>query len=236
MHRQGFYVEDMNHIFEKYKNECVLYCRGIYTHFASAGTLFSQKAFTDEQYKKFEEVINSAREYGITNIVRHMAATGGTIMDPRYHADWVRVGAGLYGFLSHPQLMPVLSWRTLISEIKEVRKGECVGYDLTEKIDADTSIAVIPIGYWHGFHRALSHKGQVLIKGEKCKVIGRVSMDIITVNCGNINTRVGDIVTIIGKSGKKIFTADDQMDIADTLIYTYEIITTINPLIKRIVV
>ncbi|OGY65811.1 MAG: alanine racemase [Candidatus Harrisonbacteria bacterium RIFCSPLOWO2_01_FULL_40_28] len=233
MHRQGFYVEDMNHIFEKYKNECVLYCRGIYTHFASAGTLFSQKAFTDEQYKKFEEVINSAREYGITNIVRHMAATGGTIMDPRYHADWVRVGAGLYGFLSHPQLMPVLSWRTLISEIKEVRKGACVGYDLTEKINNPTKIAVLPIGYWHGMPRAFSSIGKVLVGGKEAKIIGRVSMDITVCDVGSIDCVVGDVATLIGKDGKSELRAGDLAEQIDSI--HYELLTRLNPLMERII-
>jgi len=76
----------------------------------------------------------------------------------------------------------------------------------------------------------------VLVKDKKCKIVGLVSMDLIIIECNSATTRVGDIVTLIGKSGLETLTADDQMDIADTVIYTYEILTTINPLIKRVVV
>ena len=128
----------------------------------------------------------------------------------------------------------MLSWKTKISEVKKLKKGEYVGYDMAEKMEEDTTVSMIPIGYWHGFARALSHKGQALVKGKKCKVVGRVSMDLVMIQCNSTTTRTGDIVTIIGKSGKEMITADDQMDIADTIIYTYEILTTINPLIKRL--
>ena len=250
MHRQGFFVKDLQKVIRIIKSDNLSKkLKGVYTHFASAKDV-TYPHYTKNQIEKFKKVQTMFKKFGFNNIIFHSSATGGTVLYPQSHFDMVRIGIGLYGYFPSKEsriqhslinkkgisLKPVLSWKTKISEIKKLKKGDFVGYDLTEKINTDTSIAVIPIGYWHGFSRALSHKGQVLIKGEKCKVIGRVSMDIITVNCGNINTRVGDIVTIIGKSGKKIFTADDQMDIADTLIYTYEIITTINPLIKRIVV
>ena len=250
MHRQGFFVKDLQKVIVIIKNSNLSEkLKGVYTHFASAKDV-TYPHYTKNQIEKFKEVQAMFKKTDFNNVIFHSSATGGTILYPQSHFDMVRIGIGLYGYFPSKEsriqhslinkkgisLKPVLSWKTKISEIKKLKKGDFVGYDLTEKINADTSIAVIPIGYWHGFSRALSHKGQVLIKSEKCKVIGRVSMDIITINCGNINTRVGDIVTIIGKSGKKIFTADDQMDIADTLIYTYEIITTINPLIKRIVV
>jgi len=250
MHRQGFFVKDLQKVIDIIKNGNLSgKLKGVYTHFASAKDV-TYPHYTKNQIKKFKEVQIMFKKSGFNNVIFHSSATGGTILYPQSHFDMVRIGIGLYGYFPSKEskiqhslinkktlhLKTVLSWKTKISEIKKLKKGDFVGYDLTEKIDNDTFVAIIPIGYWHGFSRALSHKGQVLIKGKKCKVVGRVSMDIIIINCGNINTKVGDIVTIIGKSGKKIFTADDQMDIADTIIYTYEIITTINPLIKRIVI
>ncbi|PIT96642.1 alanine racemase [Candidatus Campbellbacteria bacterium CG10_big_fil_rev_8_21_14_0_10_35_52] len=250
MHRQGFFVKDLQKVIDIIKNGNLSgKLKGVYTHFASAKDV-TYPYYTKNQIEKFKEVQIMFKKSGFNNVIFHSSATGGTILYPQSHFDMVRIGIGLYGYFPSKEskiqhslinkktlhLKTVLSWKTKISEIKKLKKGDFVGYDLTEKIDNDTFVAIIPIGYWHGFSRALSHKGQVLIKGKKCKVVGRVSMDIIIINCGNINTKVGDIVTIIGKSGKKIFTADDQMDIADTIIYTYEIITTINPLIKRIVI
>ena len=180
----------------------------------------------------------------------HASGTGGAVLYPQAHLDMVRIGIGLYGYWPSKEsksqhslllkkeliLKPVLSWKTKISEIKKLKKGDFVGYDLAEKMEKDALVSMIPIGYWHGFARALSHKGQVLVKGKKCKVVGRVSMDLVIIECKSATTKVGDVVTIIGKSEKEVLTADDQMNIADTVIYTYEILTTINPLIKRVVV
>jgi alanine racemase len=83
-------------------------------------------------------------------------------------------------------LIPSLTWKTIVSEIKEVRKGDRIGYDFTEAFEKNSKIAILPIGYWHGYRRSLSSVGKVLVKGQKAKVLGRVSMDMITVDVTNI--------------------------------------------------
>ncbi len=123
----------------------------------------------------------------------------------------------------------------IIGEIKKVAKGERIGYDFAETLSKPTTVAVIPIGYWHGFPRALSSIGRVLIKGKPAKVLGRVSMDMITVDVSGIkNVRSQDEAIIIDKSGENEITVDEIAKYADTT--NYEIITRLNPLIKRILI
>jgi alanine racemase len=248
MHRQGFFPKDLQKIIKIIKkNKLSDNLKGVYTHFASAKDI-TYPHYTKEQIEEFKKAQAIFKRFGFRKIMFHACGTGGTILYPQAHFDMARIGIGLYGYfpskessIQHSlllkkelELKPVLSWRTKISEIKKLKKGDFVGYDLTEKMPNDTTVAMIPIGYWHGFRRALSHKGQVLVRGKKCKVVGRVSMDLVIIKCNNV-PKIGDIVTIIGKNEKETITADDQMNISDA-VYTYEILTTINPLIKRVVV
>lgn len=249
MHRQGFFVKDLQEVIGIIKKSKLSdNLKGVYTHFASAKDV-TYPHHTNGQIDEFKKTQAIFKRFGFGKIMFHASGTGGTVLYSQAHFDMVRIGIGLYGYWPSKEsreqhsltlgkeltLKPVLSWKAKISEIKKLKKGDFVGYDLTEKMQRDATVAVIPVGYWHGFSRALSHKGQVLVKGKRCKVAGRVSMDLVIIECKNANTRVGDVVTIIGRSGKEILTADDQMEVADTL-YTYEILTTINPLIKRVVV
>ncbi len=250
MHRQGFFPNDLQKVIGVIKkNELGGKLKGAFTHFSSAKDV-TYPHYTNEQIEEFKKVQTVFKRFGFGKIMFHASGTGGAVLYPQAHLDMVRIGIGLYGYWPSKEsksqhslllkkeliLKPVLSWKTKISEIKKLKKGDFVGYDLAEKMEKDALVSMIPIGYWHGFARALSHKGQVLVKGKKCKVVGRVSMDLVIIECKSATTKVGDVVTIIGKSEKEVLTADDQMNIADTVIYTYEILTTINPLIKRVVV
>ncbi|HEY4510732.1 MAG TPA: alanine racemase C-terminal domain-containing protein, partial [Candidatus Paceibacterota bacterium] len=126
---------------------------------------------------------------------------------------------------------PAITWKAIISEVKWIEKGEGVGYDFTEKTGRKTKLAVIPVGYWHGYPRALSVIGRVSIHNKLAKVLGRVSMDMITVDVTNIkNVMVGDEAILVGGQVK----ADEVAKWAQTT--HYEIITRLNPLIKRIYV
>jgi len=164
-------------------------------------------------------------ERGIKPKIRHCANTAAAILFKESRFDMVRIGIGLYG--------SALTWKSLIGEIKNVPAGSFVGYDLTEKTLKPSRLAVIPIGYWHGFDRGLSSMGEVLVKGKRCKIIGRVSMDMIIADVSGIkNAKPGNEVVIIGKSGKESINAEDVAQKIGTI--NYEVITRINPLIKRI--
>ena len=132
-------------------------------------------------------------------------------------------------------LTPVLSWKTIVGQIRNLPKGARIGYDLTEALKRPSKVAVLPIGYWHGYPRALSGIGKVLINGHEAKVLGRVSMDMTSVDVTEVkNVKVGDEVILIGKSGKREVSADDIARMCGTI--NYEIVTRLNPLMKRILV
>ncbi|MEK7106973.1 MAG: alanine racemase, partial [Patescibacteria group bacterium] len=217
---------------------------GVYTHFSSAKNP-AFPAATFNQIEEFKRAIGLLESAGFKIPVKHAAATSGTILFPQSHFDLVRIGIGLYGlwpskeakaaFEGKINLEPVLSWKTIVGQIKNLPKGSKIGYDLTETLNRPSKVAVLPIGYWHGFPRALSGIGKVLIKGREAKVLGRVSMDMISVDITEVkNVKVRDEAIIIGKSGKLEISADDIANMSDTI--NYEIVTRLNPLMKRIVV
>jgi alanine racemase len=242
MHRHGFQESDIKKVLSLIKNNKKIKIVGLYTHFANA----KNPAFPQETKKQIE-IFNKWRQafskVGIEPIC-HACATSGTILYPEAHFDMVRVGIGLYGLWPSNEtksfakdkinLLPVLSWKTLVGEIKNIKKGEKIGYDFTETVAKNSQIAILPVGYWHGYPRILSSIGRVLINGCFAKVLGRVCMDILIVDITNIKkVKVGDEVTIIGHDGKNEIKVEDIVGSFEGG-STYELITRINPLIKRI--
>ena len=240
MCRHGFLLQDMNKVIREIKSLKNIEVEGLFTHFSTA----KDPAFpnyTKKQIKEFNIWVEAFKKAGFNPIV-HASATSGTIVFPEAIFDIVRVGIGLYGvwpsretenaFSNKFSLKPVLSWKTIIGEIKKVSKGSRVGYDGTEILEKDSTIAICPVGYWHGFLRELSCKAKVLVKGKKAKVLGRVCMDIIMIDISDIKgVRVGDEVVIIGKSGKEQIDVDEISSIISGS--SYEFLTRINPLIKK---
>lgn len=244
MHRQGFFVSEIPAVIKILKSQNLpLKLEGVYTHFASAKNPAFPSA-TLCQIEEFKKAINILESAGFGGIMKHAAATAGTIIFPQSHFDLVRVGIGLYGlwpsketqeaFKDKIKFEPVLSWKTIVSQIKNLPKGSGIGYDMAETLDRPSRVAVLPIGYWHGFPRLLSSIGRVLICGSEAKVLGRVSMDMISVDITDVkNVKIGGEAVLIGKSGKLEISADDLAYLSGTI--NYEIVTRLNPLIQRIV-
>lgn len=241
MSRQGFSPLDVNLVtaFIKKNFSKKIILEGLYTHFAAAKNP-AFPAATMKQFVLFKKSASFFEGLGFKPIA-HSAATSAALIFPDTRLDAVRIGIGMYGlwpsketeaaFKDKFKLKPALSWRVVISEVKELSKGSKVGYDFTETLNKKTTIAICPIGYWHGYPRALSGIGRLIIKGRAAKVLGRVSMDMIAIDVSGFGVKPGDVATIIGKSGKFLVSADDLAYLADTT--NYEIVTRINPLIKR---
>lgn len=244
MHRQGVYVEEISDIIALLKKSPAgKALAGVYTHFASAKDI-NYPTYTDMQTAAFDCALALLQKAGWTKLVRHAAATAGAMVNKKYHYDAVRVGIGFYGLWPSKELriqmpdinlLPILSWHTVVGEVKHAKKGDYVGYDLVERLRRDSTLAVIPVGYWHGFPRALSGVGEVLVNGKRARVLGRVSMDIIVVDVTGISCAMGDIATLIGAQGKEVITAEECAAAAGGASY-YEYLTRLNPLIERIVV
>lgn len=245
MHRQGFFVSEIPEVIKILSSgKLPITLEGIYTHFSSAkNPAFPSATFS--QMEEFQKAVGLLESAGFKIPIKHAAATSGAILFPQSRFNLVRIGIGLYGlwpskeakaaFEGKIRLEPVLSWKTVVGQIKNLPKGSKIGYDLTETLNRPSKVVVLPIGYWHGFPRALSSIGKVLINGNEAKVLGRVSMDMVSVDVTDVkNVKVGDEAVIIGKSGKSEISADDIADMSDTI--NYEIVTRLNPLMKRIVV
>ncbi len=243
MHRQGFQEKDRQKVLKilSAHRTDAFNVEGLFTHFAAA----KNPAFpedTEKQIKNFKLWAADFKQKGFKPIV-HAAATAGAMLFPNSHFDMVRIGIGFYGLWPASEvkaaleqkitLQPILSWKSIISEIKKHPKGTRLGYDLTESLSRDSVVAVVPVGYWHGYHRSLSSLGKMLVQGKECKVLGRVSMDMVCIDVTEVkNLRVGDEVVVIGsKSGSPC----SMEGISNILgLSWYETVTRINPLIKRI--
>ncbi len=242
MHRQGFYVTDLKKVISLIKKNGVK-LRGIFSHFAAAKDI-AYPTYCEYQFNQFEEAVSFCEASGFNNLKKHLAATGGALMNQKYHYNAVRVGIGLYGIFPSKEmemqmsaglkLEPALSWHARISEIKIVSKDEFIGYDLAERLNKKTTVAIVPIGYWHGLPWSLSHIGEVLINGRRAKILGRVSMDVIAVDATGVHAKIGDVATIIGSQGKETISARELATRVGTT--PYEIITRLNPLIERVIV
>ena len=247
MHRQGFTLADMPQVLkflERVRGRKDLRVVGLFTHFAGAKGK-RNKLYTNHQIREFKKWIVAFHKAGYQPLV-HAAASGGTLLFPESHFDMVRIGIGLYGIWPSEeaesqlgkkiQLAPVLSWRTVISETKDLPAGARIGYDGTEILKQKRRVAVCPIGYWHGYPRAHSSKGYVLVRGKRARVLGRVSMDMISIDITGIRgTKAGDVVTIVGKDGSERLRAEEVGTEAPGS-SAYEFVTRLNPLIKRIFV
>lgn len=242
MHRQGFLLKEQKALSAKLKAQNSKFTiEGLFTHFAAAkNPAFPE--YTKKQIAEFEQWRNAFKKAGFLPIC-HASATAGAMIFPEANFDMVRIGIGLYGlwpakeiesyFTGRIYLTPALSWKTIISEIKELPKGAKIGYDLTETLRKKSRVAVCPIGYWHGYPRALSSIGFVLVNGKRAKILGRISMDMISIDITDIKkVKVGDEVVLIGRQGKEEITAGEIGNLTDTS--HYEIVTRLNPLMKRV--
>ncbi len=241
MHRQGFDEIEKDNLLELLKTlKDKIEIEGLFTHFASAKNP-SFADYTKKQIKSFELWRTAFKDAGYTPIA-HASATAGTILFPEAHYDMVRVGIGLYGLWPSKEveafasnkltLQPILTWKTLIGETKNVSRGEKIGYDGTEMLSRDSVIAICPIGYWHGYPRALSSVGEVLVNNKKAKILGRISMDMIIIDITDCDeVTIGAEVVLIGTQGKAEISAERVAYLADAS--WYELVTRINPLIRK---
>ncbi len=241
MHRQGFLPaqwEAARTLLLKRPGR--IQVEGIYTHFACAKDP-RDRGYTNGQMREFEKAVVFFGASG-SRPIRHASATAGALNYPEAAYDLVRIGIGLMGHWPSSEtkrawdkkifLKPALTWRTIVSEVKTLRKGRGIGYDLTEILKRDSRVGVCPIGYWHGFPRSLSRVGEVLVRGRRVKVLGTISMDMVVIDLTDADgARVGDVVTVIGRDGREEITAYEVARTAG--VSHYELLTRLNPLIQK---
>ena len=206
---------------------------GLFTHLCVADT-DSGKDFTEEQIAKFRRIADSVSDLRLPYI--HCMNSAGGLRYPPF-GNLVRLGIILYGLkpdISNtllPGIRPAMEWKSVISEINDVKRGGTVGYGRTFRAEEDMRLAVIPTGYADGMDRMLSNRGHVLIHGKPAPIRGRVCMDQMMVDVTDIpEAAFEDEVTILGEN----YTADDMAAEIDTI--GYEIICGISKRVPKIYV
>lgn len=241
--RQGIVNQELVNFTLKVKKNPNIFLEGIYTHYANIEDT-TDNTYAIKQLNIFNENIKKIEAAGINIPIKHSACSAALINYPKTHFNMVRSGISLYGMWSSQEtkdvakqkniklrLKPALTWKTRIAQIKKIKKETPVSYGLTERVKRDSIIAILPVGYYDGYDRGLSSIGEVLIRGKRAKVLGRVCMNMTIVDITDIsNVRLNDEAMLLGKN----ITAESIADKLETI--NYEVVTRINPNIKRLIV
>jgi alanine racemase len=206
---------------------------GVFTHLACADV---NKNYTLRQINTFKYLISQLRRKGINIPLFHAANSMGTIKYKESHFDMVRPGLAIYGLYPKEgldiKLKAVLSLKTKVAYLKRVPSGFGISYACTYITKRNTTIVTLPIGYGDGYPRILSNKAEVLIKGRRFKISGRVCMDQIMVDTQDVKVNLGDEVVLIGAQKKNIITAEELAALSGTI--PYEIVCGIGSRVPRI--
>ena len=245
--RQGITEKELPAFAAIYKRYPLLKAHGASTHFANIEDTTSHE-YALYQLDLFVTLTNRMRKLGITPKLRHTASSAAMILFDKTRFDLVRPGISLYGhwpsketyvsFLmsgGHNELFaPVMSWKTRITQIKDLPAGAFVGYGCTYRTTTPTRLAVLPIGYYDGYARALSNQAYVLVRGKRAPVRGRICMNLIMVDITHIpGARLHDEVTLIGRDKSEAISAEQLAAWAGTI--NYEILSRLSGGIPRLI-
>lgn len=247
--RQGITPDDIPQFAEIYKKHRHLgRPYGASTHFANIEDT-TQHDFANQQLAEFRFQLKSLQRAGIKPTVRHAACSAALILFDKTRFDLVRPGISLYGYWPSKEtylsyrlagenndiFKPVLSWRTRITQLKKLPADSFVGYGCTYRTTTTTHLAVLPVGYYDGYPRALSNHGYVLVRGRRAPIRGRICMNLMMVDVTDIKgVKLGDTVTLLGADGNETLTAESLAGWGQTI--HYEILSRLSPDIPRQVV
>ncbi|PIY09156.1 MAG: alanine racemase [Flexibacter sp. CG_4_10_14_3_um_filter_32_15] len=253
MNRLGIAKKDIPRMFEllkKYENCFVL--EGICTHYAGAESIANYVRVKQQiiNYKKIVKRFKRKDNPAFIPKKYHTACSAATIAYPQTQMDMVRIGILQYGFFPTQEtliqylkdnkthqdpLKRVLSWKSKIMTIKDVEAGEFIGYGTSFLASQNMKIAIVPVGYAHGYSRSLSNMGRVLIRGERMAVVGVVNMNLMIIDLEKMNSaEIGDEVILIGKQGNQEISVASFGEMSNQL--NYELLTRLPTAIPRKIV
>ncbi len=232
MHRLGFESDDLPELINLLTSHPKITVASIFSHLAGADEP-DHEEFSRFQAAQFEKMYGEISNGIGYNPIRHLLNSAGIIRFPEFQYDMVRLGIGLYGVgasdIAQDKLVPISRLQTVISQIKQVKKGETVGYGRMGRVESDMTVATIAIGYADGFSRSFSNgHGKVWIHGKYAPVIGNVCMDMTMVDITGIDASEGDPVEIFGQH----ISLRDMAAAANTI--PYEILTNVSERVRRI--
>ena len=231
MGRLGIQWDEVDGAVEKLTAAGGLNIAGVCSHFAKVEPGLAMDA--ELQAERFKVALHAIPPTAF----KHLSSSRAALYFPDWDFDGVRQGIDLYGYgASDPEgrfrTAPILEWKTRVVQVKSVPPGFSVGYYGTHTTEYPTQIATVAVGYADGYNRVLSNRGDVLIGGRRCAVVGRVSMNWITVDVGpDADVKVGDEVTLIGRQGEHAIWANELSQICRTI--PYEILTSIDSALER---
>ncbi|MEZ7504538.1 alanine racemase [Flavobacterium sp. Arc2] len=247
MHRTGFEKNELNAViaFLRKEKEHILF-KGLCTHYAGAESIANYYR-VDKQIKRFDDIYQYLCKIDLKPEIKHSACSAASIMFPETRMDMVRIGIIQYGLWPSPEvfvnylstkknkidpLQRVITWKSKIMSVKKVKIGELIGYGTSFLAERNMKVAVIPIGYSHGYSRSLSNQGRVLINGQRCIVVGSVNMNMMTVDVTNIESvKKDDEAVLIGSQSDLSVSVASFSDYSNQL--NYELLTRISKTIPR---
>lgn len=211
-----------------------VHIEGMYSHLANAEGPHFEHAH--EQIARFNEVLELCAKHGLRPPLRHLANSGGVLHLPQSHYDLVRPGLLLYGYDPSGRLLDgptsALTWRSQVVYFKVVQAGSPISYGSTYRPDRMTRVVTVPVGYGDGYSRRMSGRAQVVIRGRRYPVVGRICMDQVMVDIGWDTAYNDDEVTLLGGAGTERITLGELAAWSDT--NAYEALTTINTRVPRV--
>lgn len=197
---------------------------GIFTHFATADS--TDQSYALRQLDRFERVLAALDSRGLRPPIVHAANSAAALTMPQARYDMVRPGIAIYGLAPSDEVQlpdgfrPALAFKTQVAQVKEIPAGEGISYGATYVTKEPTRIAVLPVGYADGFRRAPANWGEVLVRGLRAPLVGRVCMDQCMIDVTHIaGVRQGDEVVLIGRQGEDELTADEVAHKLGTIAY-----------------
>ena len=204
MKRLGIHENEIEQFISLLNSQPEIELKGVYSHFSESENTENPE-FTKGQLQLFLETCSVLSERTPSSFMRHISNSDGALNFPDSQLDMVRLGLVAYGISNNPkvkkELTPVIEWSSQVAQIKNVKKGESIGYGRSYIAEKEMNIAIIPVGYADGYRRSLGNgKGNVYINGSKFYTVGNVCMDMIMIDISNEAIHVGDVVEIIGEN------------------------------------
>ena len=237
MGRGGAITEDAIAMVKEVRALPNMELEGIFSHLSVSEV--GHDAYNGLQWERFDEILRGLEREGITVPIRHISNSGGVIDFPSFCLDMVRPGIMTYGVCpghgmeTKAHLTPVMTFKTTVVILKDFPAGYSIGYGRTYVTRRPTRIATIPVGYGDGYGVVMSNRGEALIRGRRVPIVGRISMDMCTVDVTDIpHCEIGDEVVLMGRQGEEYISAGEIAEKAGTI--SYEILCALGKRAPRV--
>ncbi len=233
MHREGISLSELPEFLNQLQQFSKLKVEGLMSHLASADN--PKDPLNKTQIKNFKKTIDTCKKHGIKPKWIHLQNSDGLNLNLKdCGLNMARAGLALYGISNNSNLKPALKLVSKLIQIKEVKKGESIGYDGTYKTKQDTIIGVLPIGFYDGVDRGLSNKGVVKIENTYCPIVGRVSMNLTTIDLSKLhNPKLGQEVLVYSDNPEDKNSIQNVAQICKKI--PYEILVNLAQSTRRII-